>query len=37
MKIREKKGKMKIRGINVFKKSRKKGKINKKKKKWKVG
>jgi len=40
MKTREKEGRMEIRGKNVFKKSRKKGKTNKtkrRKKKWKVG
>jgi hypothetical protein len=37
MKIREKKGKTEIRGINVFKKSRKKGKTNKKKEKMESG
>jgi hypothetical protein len=37
MKIREKEGKTKIRGENVFKKSRKKGKTNKNKEKMESG
>jgi hypothetical protein len=37
MKIREKEGMTKIRGINVFKKSRKRERQTRRKKKWKVG
>jgi hypothetical protein len=37
MKIREKEGRTEIRGINVFKKSRKEGKTNKKKEKMESG
>jgi hypothetical protein len=37
MKIREKEGKTEIKGKNVFKKSRKKGKTNKKKEKMESG
>jgi hypothetical protein len=37
MKIREKEGRTEIRGINVFKKSRKKERQTRRKKKWKVG
>jgi hypothetical protein len=37
MKIREKEGKMELRGVNVFKKSRKKERQTRRKKKWKVG
>jgi hypothetical protein len=37
MKTREKEGRTELRGINVFKKSRKKERQTSKKKKWKVG
>jgi hypothetical protein len=37
MKTREKEGKTKIRGENVFKKSKKKERQTRRKKKWKVG